>query len=88
MKLYLQLGLCIALSLLGTALSGPLAMEYEPEKFAIQSSKSMEYNDEPERFTIQARNPLEYNDEPAIQSSNPMEYSDELERLTIESSKS
>ena len=89
MKLYLQLCLCIALSLLGTALSGPLAMEYdEPEKFTIQSSNPMEYNDEPERFTIQSHNPLESNDKPSIQSSNPMEYSDELERLTIESSKS
>ena len=44
MKLYLQLGLCIALSLLGTALSGPLDMEDND-------------NDEPERFTIQSHNP-------------------------------
>ena len=79
MKLYLQLCLCIALSLLGTVLSGPLATEYEPEKFTIQSSNPMEYNDEPEKFTIQSSNPMEYNDEPerfTIQSHNPLESND------------
>jgi len=74
MKLYLRLGLCIALSLLGTVLSGPLTMEYndEPEKFTIQSHNPMEYNDESEKFTIQSHNPMEYNDESekfTIQSS-------------------
>ena len=76
MKLYLRLGLCIALSLLGTVLSGPLTMEYndEPEKFTIQSHYPMEYcnNDESEEFTIQSHNPMEYNDESekfTIQSS-------------------
>ena len=40
MKLYLQLGLCIALSLLWTALSGPLTMEYndEPSNHVVQWS--------------------------------------------------
>ena len=92
-KLYL--GLCIALSLLGIALSGPL--EYndnnEPENFTMQSCNPLEYNDEPEKFTIQSHNPLEYNDKPekfTIQSRNPlaMEYNDEPERFAIQSSKS